>query len=73
MVAHADLMHVFITAMLAWLEGGWTINQFTSASGCFFCSRNGERRMVSIDPSDPHESATFGGSRLAGRGSLNDD
>jgi len=70
LVAHADLMHVFITAMLAWLEGGWTINEFTSTSGCFFCSRNGERRMVSIDPSDPHESGMHDGSppgRCGGR------
>jgi hypothetical protein len=69
LVAGADLTHVFVTAMLAWLEGGWKINEFASTSGCFFCSRNGERRMVSIDPSDPHdENPMYGGAHLSGRG-----
>jgi hypothetical protein len=67
-VGGADLTHVFVTAMLAWLEGGWTITEFASSSGCFFCSRNGERRMVSIDPADPHEVPMYGGAHLAGRG-----
>ncbi len=67
-VGGADLTHVFVTAMLAWLEGGWAITEFASSSGCFFCSRNGERRMVSIDPADPHEVPMYGGAHLAGRG-----
>ncbi len=73
LVVGADLTHVFITAMLAWLEGGWTINEFTSKAGFFFCSRDGERRMVSIDPSDPHDTPAYGGARLAGRGAWGND
>jgi hypothetical protein len=67
LVAGANLTHVFITAMLAWMEGGWTISEFSSTSATFFCTRDPERRMVSIDPSDPHEVPMYGASHLSGR------
>jgi hypothetical protein len=52
--AGADLTHAFINAMLAWLDGGWTIGEFSSVSATFFCTRGAERRMVGISPTDPH-------------------
>jgi hypothetical protein len=68
LVAGANLTHVFITAMLAWMEGGWTISEFSSTSATFFCTRDPERRMVSIDPTDPFEPHMYGASHLSGRG-----
>jgi hypothetical protein len=67
LVAGANLTHVFVTAMLAWMEGGWTISEFSSTSATFFCTRDPERRMVSIDPADPHELQMYGASHLSGR------
>ncbi len=66
LIAGANLTHVFITAMLAWMEGGWTISEFSSTSATFFCTRNLERRMVSIDPTDPNEPPMYGASHLSG-------
>ena len=68
LVTSADLTRVFVTAMLAWMEGGWSIGEFSSTSGTFFCSRAAERRMVSIDPTDPLEVPMYGGAHLGGRG-----
>jgi hypothetical protein len=68
LVCGANLTHVFITAMLAWMEGGWTISEFSSASATFFCTRGLERRMVSIDPTDPCEPSMSGASHLSRRG-----
>ena len=68
LIAGANLTHVFITAMLAWMEGGWLISEFSSTSATFFCSRGSERRMISIDPTDPYEIPTHGGSHLSGAG-----
>jgi hypothetical protein len=67
LVTGANLTHVFITAMLAWMEGGWTISEFSSSSAAFFCTLDTERRMVSIDPADPHEVQISGASHLSGR------
>jgi hypothetical protein len=67
LVAGANLTHVFITAMLAWMEGGWTISEFSSTSATFFCTRDPERRMVSIDPTDPREVQMYGASHLSER------
>jgi hypothetical protein len=68
----ANLTHVFITAMLAWMEGGWAISEFSSRSATFFCTRGTERRMVSIDPTDPYDVPMYGGSHLAARGGETD-
>jgi hypothetical protein len=68
LVAGANLTHVFITAMLAWMDGEWTISEFSSASATFFCSRNVERRMISIETTDPYELPVPGASHLARRG-----
>jgi hypothetical protein len=68
LVAGANLTHVFITAMLAWMEGGWSISEFSSTSATFFCTRDLQRRMVSIDPTDPYEPHAYGASHLSGGG-----
>jgi hypothetical protein len=72
LMAGADLTHAFVTAMLAWMDGGWIIREFSSTSATFFCARGTERRMVSIDPTDPHDVPMYGGSHLAGRGKDDD-
>src|ERR1700730_9107060 len=68
LVAEANLTHVFITAMLAWMEGGWTISEFSSTSATFFCTRDLERRMVSIDPTDTRAPQMYGAALLSGGG-----
>jgi hypothetical protein len=72
LVVDCNLTHVFVTAMLAWMEGGWLISEFSSSSATFFCSRGADRRMVSIDPTDPHDVPMYGGSHLAGNGNQAD-
>lgn len=49
----ADLKRAFIVAMLEWMDAGWTLGEFSSASATFFCDRFPERRMISIDQGDP--------------------
>jgi hypothetical protein len=71
LVAGAHLTHAFITAMLRWLEDGWSIGEFTSRSATFFCTRGNDRRMVSIDPTDPHNAPMNSAAHLAGRGNQN--
>jgi hypothetical protein len=66
--AGADLTHVFVTAMLAWMDGGWEIREFSSHSGTFFCARGNDRRMISIDFADPRDAPMPGAAHLAGRG-----
>jgi hypothetical protein len=48
-----DLRRTFILALLEWTDAGWTLGEFSSISGHFFCTRGAERRMVAITPSDP--------------------
>jgi hypothetical protein len=62
----ADLKRVFLVAMLEWLDAGWTLTEFSSASAAFFCVRNPERRMISIDPTNPHDVPIHGGAHLGG-------
>jgi len=67
LVANADLTRLFVSAMMAWMEGGWRIGEFSSTSATFFCDRGSERRMVSIDPSDPYDVPMYGGAHISGR------
>jgi hypothetical protein len=64
--AGADLKRAFLIAMLEWLDAGWTLTEFSSASAAFFCIRNPERRMISIDPTNPHAVPMYGGAHLGG-------
>jgi hypothetical protein len=61
-----DLKRAFVAAMLHWLDAGWHLGEFSSASGAFFCERDSERRMISIDPADPHGMPMYGASHLGG-------
>ena len=72
LVVDANLTHVFVSAMLAWMEGGWAISEFSSSSATFFCTHGPDRRMVSIDPTDPYDVPMYGGSHLAGGGNRRD-
>jgi hypothetical protein len=60
----ADLKREFVLAMLRWIDAGWKLGEFSSTSATFFCDRNPERRMVSIDPTDPHDVPMYGGAHL---------
>jgi hypothetical protein len=51
-----DLRRVFVAAMLEWMDAGWRLGEFSSVSATFFCDRQNDRRMVSIVPTDPHDS-----------------
>lgn len=59
-----DAKRAFVLAMLEWIDAGWSLGEFSSASATFFCDRHPERRMVSIDPADPHEMPHPGGAHL---------
>jgi hypothetical protein len=61
-----DLRRRFVQALLEWMEAGWSVGEFSSASATFFCERESQRRMVSIDPGDPHEVPAYGGAHLGG-------
>jgi hypothetical protein len=61
-----NLLRTFLTALLAWHHDGWEIGEFSSATATFFCTRDPERRMVSIDPHDPRDVPLYGGAHLGG-------
>lgn len=66
LAAGTDLTRVFVLALLAWLDEGWSIGEFSSAAAAFFCQRGVERLMVSIDPNNPHEARRSGAGHLSG-------
>ncbi len=68
----ADLKHVFVTAMLAWMDAGWQIGEFSSASETFFCTRAHDRRAVSIVPINPHDMPMHGAAHLGGCDNFSD-
>ena len=53
--AGCDLKRVFVAAMLECIDAGWTIAEFSSRSGCFFCTKGVERRQIGITPTNPGE------------------
>lgn len=53
LTAGDNLKRVLIAAMLEWIDAGWTLGEFSSSGGIFFCSRGTDRRMVQITRSDP--------------------
>jgi hypothetical protein len=61
-----DLKREFLLAMLRWIEAGWTLGEFSSGTATFFCDRHADRRMVSFDPTDPHDVPMYGGAHLGG-------
>jgi len=62
--AGIDLKRVLVAAMLEWIDAGWSLGEFSSACATFFCDRPPERRMVSIDPTDPHDVPPYGAAHL---------
>ena len=62
-----DLKRLFIASILEWMDGGWTVGEFSSASAAFFCARSTERRMVAIERLDPRAEAKSGASHLMGK------
>jgi hypothetical protein len=49
----ADLKRALVAAMLEHIDAGWHLDEFSSRTGHFFCTKDDERRMVEISPSDP--------------------
>jgi hypothetical protein len=49
----ADLKRAFVAAMLEWIDAGWSIAEFSSRAGVFFCTRGTDRRQVEITPTEP--------------------
>jgi hypothetical protein len=62
----ADLKHEFVTSILAWMNGGWKVGEFSSVTGTFFCDLNSERRMICIEFTDPRAVQKFGSGYFGG-------
>jgi hypothetical protein len=61
-----DLRRRFVASILEWIDEGWTVGEFSSASAAFFCARSTERRMVAIERLDPRGAAGSSASHLMG-------
>jgi hypothetical protein len=72
LAARADLKREFVAALVTWVNDGWQVGEFASASGTFFCDRNPERRMVSIEPTDPNNTPAIGSGYFGGCPSCGD-
>ena len=64
--AGVDLKHEFVVSILAWMNGGWKVGEFSSVTGTFFCDRNSERRMICIEFTDPKAVQKFGSGYFGG-------
>jgi hypothetical protein len=64
--AGADLKYEFVVSILAWMNGGWKVGEFSSVTGTFFCDRNFERRMICIEFIDPNAVQKFGSGYFGG-------
>lgn len=49
-----DLKRALLVAMVRWIDAGWTLGEFTSRLGTFFCRRGIERMEISIEHEDPY-------------------
>lgn len=67
LAAGEDLTRVFLAAMIRWIDEGWRVREFSSRTAAFFCDRHAERRMVSIDPTDPRAVPMYGAAHLGRR------
>jgi hypothetical protein len=61
----SDLKRVFVTSMIEWMDAGWHLGEFSSVSAVFFCTRQADRRMVGIYPTDPYDVPVCGAAHLA--------
>ena len=59
--AGTALKRLYVATMLEWIDAGWQLGEFSSIGGTFFCTRGAERRMVSIQPTDPEKRQLGGG------------
>jgi hypothetical protein len=64
LAAGSDMKRAFVAAMLAWIDAGWQLGEFSSTGGVFFCARGADRRMVSITPTDPGQLTGYGAAHL---------
>jgi hypothetical protein len=48
-----NLKRALVATMLEWIDAGWSIAEFSSRAGIFFCTRGNDKRQVEITPTDP--------------------
>lgn len=48
-----DLRGEFVKALAAHVEGGWQLGEFSSSVACAFCTRENERRAITVEFEDP--------------------
>ena len=61
--AGTDLKRLFAHALIEWIDAGWSVGEFSSCAGTFFCTRGIEQRTVAIQSTDPDSERGHGGSR----------
>jgi hypothetical protein len=49
----ADLKRVLINELCRWTRDGWTVEEFSSRDGGFFCNKDGKRVRIAIIPASP--------------------
>jgi hypothetical protein len=60
------LQRVFVAEILRRLDAGWRVGEFSSAAAMFFCEKDTDRCVVTIDPTNPHEAPPTGAAHLGG-------
>ena len=60
------LQRVFVAEILRRIDAGWRVGEFSSAAAMFFCEKESERCVVSIDSTHPLEEQAYGAAHLAG-------
>jgi hypothetical protein len=50
LASDVDLKRALVIAMLAHIDAGWQIGEFSSRTGHFFCTKGDEQRMIEISP-----------------------
>lgn len=48
-----NLKRTFAAAMIEHIDAGWTMQNFSSTSGAFFCEKEGQRRQVAVIQLEP--------------------
>jgi hypothetical protein len=56
----ADLKRIFAATLIEFIDSGWTVTNFSSTSGAFFCTKEHDRRQVAIVQVKPGTDPGFG-------------
>jgi hypothetical protein len=57
----ADLMRIYLAAMLELIDAGWRLGEFSSLGAAVRHERGSERRMLSIEAQDPESPGRVAG------------